>query len=93
MTPAWIITYAIVFVGGPVIVLWLLRPRASVGAVRRLGVMTLGMVVDAIAAQMLDAPRVVVAVQNPQCTQLRRISFDRARPGSFNWFSVKVVCI
>ncbi|MFY9212725.1 MAG: hypothetical protein WAO69_16545 [Aestuariivita sp.] len=56
MTFAWILTYAVVFVGGPCIVLWLMRPQASVAAVRRLGILTMAMVVLSIGATMLGAP-------------------------------------
>ena len=61
MTPVWILTYAVIFVAGPLIVLRLLRGQASVAAVRSLGLATVLMVVAAIGATMLGASGVVSA--------------------------------
>lgn len=49
----WIAIYAVVFIGGPLIVLRLMRHPASVTAVRWLGMTTGGLVVAGIAAQMI----------------------------------------
>ncbi|MCE8006285.1 hypothetical protein [Aestuariivita sp.] len=61
MSLTWIFTYVLVFVGGPLIVLGLLRGAATVGAVRKLGLVTLVLVFTAIAATMLGAPGLLAA--------------------------------
>lgn len=61
VTVTWVLMYATVFGLGPLIVLWLMRPPASVGAVRRLGLALTLLVVMAIGMSILGAPEVFSA--------------------------------
>lgn len=61
MTAAWIIAFGVVFICGPMLVLWLVRPNASVTVVRRLGLGTVLLVILAMAAQFANVPGMVVA--------------------------------
>ena len=55
MTLLWVLTYAVIFIGGPLIALSLMRAPAEVRAVRRLGVAIAALVVAAVVFQAARA--------------------------------------